>query len=383
MSLDLFNNIYSGKKVLITGDSGFKGSWMSIWLRELGATVYGYSLAPSTPNDNFVSCKLEDKIEHVDGDVRDRQQLANYFNRVQPDFAFHLAAQPLVLDSYKNPHYNFETNLMGTVNFFEAVRNCSSVRAAVNITTDKCYQNNEVVWGYREHDAMGGEDPYSASKGCSELITHSYLKSYFSKDNTCNIASARAGNVIGGGDWADNRIIPDMMRSYKNSATALIRNPNSVRPWQFVLEPLYGYLKLGERLYCKGKKYSGGWNFGPATYDEYTVGDVVNEVRKNIPDIKVDEYLQTEKLHEAGLLKLDITKAVTQLKWKPKLNFEQTIQITVEGYLGEMKAKKDLYDARVEQIEKYCLTNVTGSSSKSSIKISSKVSPQSYLEITQ
>lgn len=243
---------------------------------------------------------------------------------------------------------------MGTVNFFEAVRNCPTVKAAVNVTTDKSYQNNEWVWGYRENDPMGGDDPYSASKGCSELITHSYLKSFFSKDGTCNIASGRAGNVIGGGDWAENRILPDMMRSLMNATIAEIRNPNSVRPWQHVLEPLSGYLKLGEKLLKEGKKYSGGWNFGPAAYENYTVGDVVDQVKKNLPSIKVNTPVQTEKLHEAGLLKLDITKAVNVLQWKPKLNFEQTIKFTTDGYEVDMKAGADVYRSRVEQIKTYC-----------------------------
>jgi CDP-glucose 4,6-dehydratase len=353
--LDLFSEIYKGKKVLVTGDSGFKGSWLCIWLRELGADVYGYSLPALTNKDNFMTSELSKKINHIDADIRDLEILQNYFNQVKPDIAFHLAAQPLVIESYNNPHYNFETNLMGTVNFFEAVRNCSSVKAAINVTTDKCYQNNEWMWGYRENDAMGGDDPYSASKGCSELITNSYLKSFFSKENTAHIASARAGNVIGGGDWADNRILPDIMRAYQNKESSSIRNPNSVRPWQFVLEPLFGYLKLGEKLLLEGKQFSGGWNFGPAAFENYSVGDVVKEVKKIIPAIQIDSQIATEKLHEAGLLKLDITKAVNHLGWKPKLNFEKTIQFTIDGYLQELDSQNNIYDCRVKQIESYCI----------------------------
>lgn len=352
--MDLFNGIYKGKKVIVTGDSGFKGSWMSIWLKELGAEVYGYSLAPLTPQDNFVTTNLGSKIKHIDADIRNQEALQKFFNEVKPDIAFHLAAQPLVIDSYNNPHYNFETNLMGTVNFFEAVRNCPSVKVAINVTTDKCYQNNEWVWGYRENDAMGGDDPYSASKGCSELITNSYLKSFFSKENTAHVGSGRAGNVIGGGDWAENRIIPDIIRAYKNKTTTVIRNPNSVRPWQFVLEPVYGYMKLGEKLFTEGKTFSGGWNFGPAAYENYSVGDVVTEVKKMIPELKVDSPTLTNKLHEAGLLKLDITKAVNHLNWKPKLNFEQTIKFTIEGYLSEINDPNDVYNSRVKQINAYC-----------------------------
>jgi CDP-glucose 4,6-dehydratase len=352
--LDLFNNTFKNKKILVTGDTGFKGSWMCIWLKELGADVYGYALPPATKKDNFVTTKLSEKINHQDGDVRNLEELKNYFTKVQPDVAFHLAAQPLVIESYQNPHYNFETNLMGTVNFFEAVRHCSSVKVAINITTDKCYQNNEWLWGYRENDAMGGDDPYSASKGCSELITNSYIKSFFTKEGTAHVASGRAGNVIGGGDWADNRIIPDMMRAYESDLLSEIRNPNSVRPWQFVLEPIFGYMKLAEKLLVEGKKFAGGWNFGPSSFENYSVGDVVNEVKKSIPSIKIDAPKSTEKLHEAGLLKLDITKAVNYLEWKPKLNFEETIQFTIQGYMEEANSLNNIYDCRVNQIKSYC-----------------------------
>ena len=355
MKLDLFSGIYKGKKVLVTGDTGFKGSWMCIWLKELGADVYGYALPALTSKDNFSTTKLSEKIKHIDGDVRNLEQLQNYFNEVRPDIAFHLAAQPLVIESYNNPHYNFETNLMGTVNFFEAVRNCPSVKVAINVTTDKCYQNNEWMWGYRENDAMGGDDPYSASKGCSELITNSYIKSFFSKDNTAHVASGRAGNVIGAGDWADNRIIPDMIRAFESKQTSVIRNPNSVRPWQLVLEPVCGYMKLAEKLWTNGKTFTGGWNFGPSAFESYSVGDVVSEVKKIIPAIQIDSPKSTEKLHEAGLLKLDITKAVNYLGWKPKLNFEETIQFTIQGYQEELNAQNNIYDCRVKQIEAYCI----------------------------
>ena len=351
--LDLFQGIFKNKKVLLTGHTGFKGSWMAIWLRELGAEVYGYSLEPYTNRDNFISTNLATKINHQIGDVRDQNALFNYFQEVKPDFAFHLAAQPLVIESYSNPHYNFETNLMGTVNFFEAVRNCSSVKVAINVTTDKCYKNNEWLWGYRENDPMGGNDPYSASKGCSELITHSYIKSFFEKEGSANVASGRAGNVIGGGDWAENRILPDIIRSFIKKEQLEIRNANSVRPWQFVLEPIFGYLKLAEKLWLEGKSFSGGWNFGPKDLENYSVGDVVDEVKKAIPTLQVSSPKTPEKLHEAGLLKLDITKAVNLLDWKPKLSFEETIQFTVHGYLDEIN-HQDIYASRVAQIEGYC-----------------------------
>ncbi len=358
MSIDLFQSVYKGKKVLVTGDTGFKGSWMCLWLKELGADVYGYALPPLTKQDNYVTTGLASKIKHRDGDVRDKEKLQTYFNEVQPDLAFHLAAQPLVIDSYNNPHYNFETNLMGTVNFFEAVRHCPSVKVAVNVTTDKCYKNNEIDYGYKETDPMGGDDPYSASKGCSELITNSYLKSFFTKAGTANIASGRAGNVIGGGDWADNRIIPDIIRAYQNKKDLVVRNPTSVRPWQFVLEPVFGYLRLGEKLYNNGKKFSGGWNFGPVPDETYNVNQVVTEVKKLIPSVNVTSPANPEKLHEAGLLQLDITKAMMQLDWKPRLNFEKTIDVTISGYLQELKPGTDVYAARLEQLKQYCSEGV-------------------------
>jgi len=248
-----FNNVYKNKKVLITGDTGFKGSWLTIWLKELGADVYGYALPPLRDEDNFVKCNLNEKIHHINGDIRDKEHLFKFFDEVKPDIAFHLAAQPLVLESYKNPHYTFETNLMGTVNFFEAVRGTQSVKVAVNITSDKCYQNNEWIWGYRENDAMGGKDPYSASKGASELITQSYLNSFFVKEGTANIASARAGNVIGGGDWADYRIVPDFFKAIEKNDVLKLRYPEATRPWQHVLEPLSGYLNLAMKLFLEGK----------------------------------------------------------------------------------------------------------------------------------
>lgn len=352
---EMFSGIFKNKRVLVTGDTGFKGSWMCIWLKELGADVYGYALPPITDKDNYLTTGLGNRITHHDGDIRDKEQLVIFFKSVKPEIVFHLAAQPLVIDSYKDPHYNFETNLMGTVNFFEAIRATSSVKVAVNVTTDKCYQNNEWIWGYRELDPMGGDDPYSASKGCSELITHSYLKSFFSKESTANIASGRAGNVIGGGDWAENRIIPDIMRAHLTNSESVIRNPNSVRPWQFVLEPVYGYLKLAEKLLTHGKVFSGGWNFGPAAFENYSVNDVVIELKKLIPSLQFSSPDTLEKLHEAGLLKLDITKAVNLLDWKPKLNFEKTIKYTIEGYLAEQASMSTdhLYQHRVSQILSY------------------------------
>jgi CDP-glucose 4,6-dehydratase len=345
--------VYKGKRVLVTGDTGFKGSWLCIWLLEMGAEVWGYALAPQTGKDNYVSTGLASKIRHIDGDIRDLNSFQKFFNECRPEIAFHLAAQPLVIDSYKDPRYNYETNVMGTVNFFESVRACSSVKAAVNITTDKCYENNEWVWGYRENDPMGGSDPYSSSKACSELITQSYIRSFFSAEQTAHVASARAGNVIGGGDWAANRIVPDLMRGYYSKSEVVIRNPSYVRPWQFVLEPVYGYLKLGAKLCTEGKVFSGGWNFGPSAYENYTVGDVTEEVKKLVPDLNVKLNDTVSGVHEAGQLRLDISKAVNFLQWKPRLDFEKTISFTVKGYLSDFDGKIPVYDARVKQIREF------------------------------
>jgi len=348
-----FFDVYKGKKVLITGHTGFKGSWMAIWLKELGAEVYGYALAPYSEMDNFVTTKLKAQIHHREGDVRDGNKLKQYFQDVQPDFAFHLAAQPLVLLSYQDPVGTFDTNLMGTVNFFEAVRATPSVKVAVNVTTDKCYDNKEWVWGYRENDPMGGKDPYSASKGCSELITSSYQESFFKAEGTCNIASARAGNVIGGGDWAADRIIPDYFRAIKEGKKLEIRNPYATRPWQHVLEPLSGYLNLGAELFLKGKDFSGGWNFGPEDTANYSVKELIDGMLVIdgkggylIPDNAV-------KLHEAILLKLDISKAVNFLKWKPVLSFKETVTFTLKGYQDDISERSDVYKGRIAQIKEY------------------------------
>jgi CDP-glucose 4,6-dehydratase len=347
----LFKDIFRKKKILITGDTGFKGSWLAIWLLELGADVYGYALPPKTANDNFVVTELNKKIKHIDGDIRDLDSLTKFFNSVNPEFAFHLAAQPLVLESYANPHYTFETNLMGTINFFEALRNSKSVKVALNITSDKCYKNNDWVWGYRENDPMGGKDPYSASKGCSELITDSYINSFFN-NSECNIASVRAGNVIGAGDWAENRIVPDYFRAMRTNKKLEVRNPNATRPWQHVLEPLSGYLFLASKLF-ENKKYCGGWNFGPKDSMNYTVQELLNEIQKVENSVKIILNNDRNTPHEANFLKLDISKAQRFLNWTPILNFNETITMTVDGYKIDILKGQNLFQARLEQIYSY------------------------------
>ncbi len=350
--LQLFDNVFHGKRVLITGDTGFKGSWLAIWLLEMGAEVYGYALPPKTEKDNFVTTDLSSRITHENGDIRDLAHFSTFFNKVKPDIAFHLAAQPLVLESYEDPETTFSTNLMGTVNFFEAVRKSESVKAAIIITSDKCYQNNEWVWGYRESDPMGGKDPYSASKGASEIITSSYLSSFFNKNNTPNIASARAGNVIGGGDWADNRIVPDFFRAVQRNETLKIRYPKATRPWQHVLEPLSGYLLLGAKLFSEGKSFSGGWNFGPLGDVHHTVESLINKMIHKLGHGNFKSVADQEKLHEAHLLNLDISKAIHFLNWNPTLNFDETVSFTVQGYKNEIE-EKDVYESRVEQIRTF------------------------------
>ena len=348
-----FFGVYKDKRVLITGDTGFKGSWLAIWLKEMGAQVYGYALPPRSDLENFAQCGLGSGIHHQDGDIRDLNSLQEFFTWVQPDIAFHLAAQAIVLESYQDPHYTFETNLMGVVNFFEAVRKTPSVKVAVNITSDKCYQNNEWIWGYRENDPMGGYDPYSASKGCSELITQSYIHSFFSSGGSCNIASARAGNVIGGGDWAPYRIVPDFFRAMKENKKLIIRNPEAIRPWQHVLEPLGGYLLLASQIWTNGAVFSGGWNFGPVETNCATVRELIESIIR-ITGTGGYEVPPAEKaLHEARLLKLDISKANSLLKWRPVLGFEETVTFTVNGYLDEVKSPGTLYEKRVNQIKSY------------------------------
>lgn len=349
-----FKNIYKGKKVLITGHTGFKGSWLSIWLNELGANVYGYALAPVSDQDNFVRCGLRNVVNHKIGDVRDLKELKEYFDEVQPDFAFHLAAQPLVIYSYEDPVGTFDTNILGTVNFWEAVRSTPSVKAAINVTTDKCYDNKEWVYGYREVDPMGGKDPYSASKGCSELITSSYMHSFFSHENTCNIASVRAGNVIGGGDWSENRILPDFFRALKANSKMELRNPEATRPWQHVLEPLSGYLLLAVKLFEEGGDFEGAWNFGPEDPQNYSVIKLVQELSKHSKEENYFVPVGSPKYSEANLLKLDISKAVTKLKWRTVLNFEETVEFTYWGYDDDLNMS-DLYKARCKQIELYTI----------------------------
>lgn len=330
----MFNNIYKGKKVFLTGHSGFKGSWLALWLKRLGADVFGYSLKPPTDPSHIELLGLD--IEFIEADVRDLKQLKESISSFQPDIVFHLAAQPLVRDSYNDPVETFEINAMGTVNILEACRGLESIKAIINVTSDKCYENKEYVWGYKEIDPMGGYDPYSASKGVSELITSSYRSSFFNTDDygvkhNCLVASCRAGNVIGGADWAKDRLIPDIVRATLNGDTTIIRSPHATRPWQHVLEPLSGYLLIGEKLLSGQKWAATGWNFGPKYEDNLNVENVVQLVKRYWDEVEY-KIEANDTLHEANVLKLDCSKAYFELKWKSIWNYNDTFERTINWY---------------------------------------------------
>ncbi|WP_457636426.1 CDP-glucose 4,6-dehydratase [Persephonella sp.] len=353
----LFNNIYKGKKVLLTGHTGFKGSWLTLWLKQLGAEVIGYSLEPPTDPSLFEILNLEKEIIHVIGDIRNEKKLKETFKKYKPDIVIHMAAQPLVRYSYMNPKETYETNVLGTLNVFEAVRETKTVRVIINVTSDKCYENKEWVYGYRENDPMGGYDPYSSSKGCAELLTSAYRNSFFNPENygkTHNVAlaSVRAGNVIGGGDWAEDRLIPDCIRALSKKETIYIRNPHATRPWQHVLEPLSGYLWLGALMWQDPTKYSEGWNFGPNDEDILTVEEIVKDVIKIWGN---GEYMvnSDNRFHEAKLLKLDISKAHFYLKWKPVYNAKKSLVETVNWYKTYFSNPEKIYDFTINQLLSY------------------------------
>lgn len=354
--MDTFSNIYKGKTVLVTGHTGFKGSWLCIWLKELGANVIGYGLDPYTVNDNFILAELDKKIVDVRGDIRDITKLEATFKKYKPQFVFHLAAQALVRLSYEIPKETYEINVMGTLNVLECIRKSSTVKVGVMITTDKCYDNKEQIWGYRESDPMGGYDPYSSSKGCAELLITSYRTSFMNpKEYEAHgkaISSVRAGNVIGGGDWAKDRIIPDCVRALIKKEPIEIRNPYAVRPWQHVLEPLSGYLLLASKMYEDGIHYTGGWNFGPNHDALISVGKIADIVVKLWGSGKWTDLSKKDerKLHEANILALDCTKAKIYLKWEPRLSINKSLELTLEWYKNY---SENVYDICVEQIKKF------------------------------
>lgn len=342
---------WTGKKVLITGHTGFKGSWLAFWLNALGAEVCGYSLAPETEPNLFNNLDLENKIQSITGDIRDLKGFEKTIQTFQPEIVFHLAAQSLVRKSYCEPVETYTTNVIGTVNILEAVRKTDSVKSVVIITTDKVYENKEWLWAYRENERLGGFDPYSNSKACAELAVSAYRNSFFA-ESVCLIATARAGNVIGGGDWSEDRLLPDVFRSLIYGEKLIIRNPHSIRPWQHVLEPLRGYMLLAEKLYNNEKEFADAWNFGADEKDSKTVGVILDKIKDFWVDSVDWEFAEGIQPHEARLLKLDSTKAKNELDWLPKLDLDEAIHLTAEWYQG-FKDKADLTELTTQQIDFY------------------------------
>jgi CDP-glucose 4,6-dehydratase len=332
--MDALLKTYKGKRVLVTGHTGFKGSWLCTWLKMLGADVIGYALAPYTRKDNFVLSGLSDRIVDLRGDVRNFRTLKKVFDKHEPEFVFHLAAQSLVRTGYDYPKETFDVNVGGTINVVENCRLSGSTRSIVIVTSDKCYRNREWVWGYRENDELGGYDPYSSSKACAELVTESYRNAFFNlqefKRHGKAIASGRAGNVIGGGDWREDRIVPDIIRCLEGGKAVRVRNPQAIRPWQFVLEPLGGYLLLAARMYKDHQTYSGAWNFGPASDSFLSVGELVETFLRTYGSGRWYRGRDKTSKKESSFLLLDAAKARAVLGWRPKLSVEEAVGKTVE-----------------------------------------------------
>ncbi len=354
---DLLRAAYNGRKVLVTGHTGFKGSWLALWLQELGADVAGFALEPHTDRDNYVVAKVGSAVRDIRGDIRDYETLRNVFEDFRPEFVFHLAAQAIVREGYDNPKQTFDTNIGGTVNLLENCRQSDSVRVIVNITSDKCYENKEWSWGYRECDPMGGYDPYSSSKGCAELVSSAYRNSFFSGISEASsgkvLSTVRAGNVIGGGDWAKDRIVPDCIRFLEAGESIKLRNPGAIRPWQYVLEPLGGYLLLGSMMSKYGQQYAGAWNFGPDRSSTITVEELVRLVVGAWKSGSWESVSADNQPHEAGLLTLDINKARYKLGWTPCLTVEEAIERTVAWYRACSSRATDMSRITREQINSY------------------------------
>lgn len=348
-------SFWAGKKVLVTGHTGFKGSWLSLWLLQMKSLVSGVSLEPEASNNLFDDLKIKNDINHIICDIRDKDSLKRHIHEIKPDIVFHLAAQPLVVKSYIEPVNTWETNLMGTINVLDAISSINNGCKAIFITTDKVYKNNEWNYGYREIDELGGHDPYSSSKAACEIAISSWRSSFFktkSFNKNFSVASARAGNVIGGGDFADNRIIPDVIRSLINNKKILVRNPFSTRPWQHVLEPLSGYLILAENLNKDEREYSSSFNFGPFTEANRTVIELVKESLKHWEgDFVLNEDIQ--KPHEAGVLNLSIEKSMKELQWGPRWDFKKTIEMTINWYKDVYKGDKSSLDCCIRDLKNY------------------------------
>lgn len=358
--MDCFYNHYQGKRVFITGHTGFKGAWLSIWLLNLGAEVIGYSKDIPTNPSIFESCQLKNHVNHLCGDVRDLENLTKAINSSKPEIIFHLAAQALVQKSYDDPKTTLDTNIGGSINILEAFRHSKSAKSLVFVTSDKCYENREWIWGYRENDVLGGVDPYSTSKACKELIFSSYFKSFFQKDNLSShekgLVSVRAGNVIGGGDWAEDRIIPDCVRALANSSKIKIRNPMSTRPWQFVLEPLSGYLWLGALLHQNPEKYSGeAWNFGPTNSEAKSVQKLVGSFYQKWGSGEWESSANQDNNYESTSLLLNCDKAFNRLHWHAFLRFDKMVEMVCDWYKAyyDKSTTDEIFNCSVQQIVAY------------------------------
>jgi CDP-glucose 4,6-dehydratase len=351
----MYLNKFQGKKVLVTGHTGFKGSWLVAWLLRLGASVSGVSDRVPTSPAHFDAAKMAGKISNHFGDVRDLERMVKVINEEKPDFLFHLAAQPLVRRSYHEPHVTIETNVMGTANVLEALRLSQHPCTAIVITSDKCYDNIEQVWGYRENDALGGKDPYSASKGAAEMVVKTYAHSYFSAaDSPVKVAVGRAGNVIGGGDWADDRIVPDCVRAWSRKEAVEIRYPKATRPWQHVLEPLSGYLMLAVSLANDSSLNGEAYNFGPPAQQNFTVAELLDEIKTHWPGASWKDVSGTSPFHEAGLLKLCCDKALHQIGWQPVMDFAETVRLTSSWYRSFYESPNgDVWEQTQIQIAEY------------------------------
>ncbi|MEY4295222.1 MAG: hypothetical protein RLY82_910 [Pseudomonadota bacterium] len=344
-------NFWRGRRVFLTGHTGFKGSWLSLWLQSLGAELTGFALAPPTKPSLFEEAHVATGMTSILGDVRELTALQAALGKAKPEIVIHMAAQPLVRYSYQNPVETYAVNVMGTVHLLEAVRHTPSVRAVVNVTTDKCYENKEWHWGYREDEPMGGFDPYSNSKGCSELVTSAYRQSFFATSGIA-LASARAGNVIGGGDWALDRLIPDTVTAFEQSKPVIIRNPHAIRPWQHVLEPLCGYLTLAEHLYTHGTSYAQAWNFGPSDVDAKPVGWIVENLASLWGDDAKWQIDTGDHPHEAHYLKLDISKARHRLGWQPQLSLSEALKLIIQ-WQRERQSGASVRQTTLDQIHAY------------------------------
>ena len=350
------HEFWRGRSVLVTGHTGFKGSWLCLWLQHMGAHVTGFALAPPKSPNLFEIANVAEQMKSVIGDIREPRAITAAMQAATPEIVVHLAAQSLVRYSYQHPLETFSTNVMGTAHVLEAVRTIDSVKSVVVVTSDKCYDNKEWEWGYRENEAMGGHDPYSSSKGCTELVAASYRSSYFSSAAGARpvaLATARAGNVIGGGDWAEDRLVPDMVRAFRQEIPAVIRNPQAIRPWQHVLEPISGYLKLAEALYTHGEAFAEGWNFGPADSDLKPVAWIVEALASKWGDKARWQIDAGRHPHEARFLKLDSSKARARLSWRPKWDLDRALEEIAAWHLAE-RTNKSMRGVTLDQIEVFC-----------------------------